>query len=265
MHPYTKPLIEILTKGFDGFRSTALAATSVAVIDSGVDASHPALRGRVSHAFVVQGDALLALDATANNDCRGHGTAVADLIARTAPNATLVDIRALRSDATGDGAEFVQAFQHALEMPVGLINMSLTVRPRWRDAIHGLCERAHRQNIAVIAAQNGAQFVAAPGLPAGLASVIGVDLHFLEGLLTILYRHRSAIEFAAAGERIAAAAAGGGYSEVTGSSFATPIVTGLCAVLRGAYPELRPYELKAILKALAHRHVHGTGNHPAGD
>jgi subtilisin family serine protease len=47
------------------------------------------------------------------------------------------------------------------------------------------------------------------------------------------------------------AAAGGGYTTMTGTSFATPIMCGHVALLMGAYPGLTPFEIKTLLKAFA--------------
>ena len=49
-------------------------------------------------------------------------------------------------------------------------------------------------------------------------------------------------------DEVTVAAAGGGYTTKTGTSFATPAVCGLCALLVGAFPDLRPFELKTLLK-----------------
>ena len=57
----------------------------------------------------------------------------------------------------------------------------------------------------------------------------------------------SGIEFRARGEDVRVAAMGGGYTTMTGTSFATPTVSGICALLRGAYPDLQTFEVKAIL------------------
>ena len=38
---------------------------------------------------------------------------------------------------------------------------------------------------------------------------------------------------------------------MTGTSFATPAISGLCALLLGAYPGLQPYEVKSVLRAKA--------------
>jgi subtilase family protein len=43
----------------------------------------------------------------------------------------------------------------------------------------------------------------------------------------------------------------GGYTTKTGTSFATPTVSAFCALLVGAHPDLRPFEIKTILKAFS--------------
>jgi subtilisin family serine protease len=48
-------------------------------------------------------------------------------------------------------------------------------------------------------------------------------------------------------------AAGGGFTRKTGASFATPHVAAMCALIRGAFPNLRPYELMSVLRAWGER------------
>ena len=62
------------------------------------------------------------------------------------------------------------------------------------------------------------------------------------------YFRQSRIEFAALGENVRTARAGGGWTRLTGTSFATPVVSALCALLRGANRELTLFEIKSILK-----------------
>ena len=52
-------------------------------------------------------------------------------------------------------------------------------------------------------------------------------------------------------KEVTVAAPEGKYAVQTGTSFAAPAVTGICALLLGAYPDLSPYEVKSALKALA--------------
>jgi subtilisin len=49
------------------------------------------------------------------------------------------------------------------------------------------------------------------------------------------------------------ASPGGGTTTMTGTSFAAPAVSGLCALLVGACPDLRPFEVKSLLKAFSIR------------
>ncbi|MCJ7472824.1 MAG: hypothetical protein MUP02_08465 [Actinobacteria bacterium] len=57
------------------------------------------------------------------------------------------------------------------------------------------------------------------------------------------FRPNHAIEFMAHGEEVRIAAAGGVYS----INFATPAISGIWALLRGAFPDPRPFEVKSIL------------------
>ena len=91
--------------------------------------------------------------------------------------------------------------------------------------------------------------VADSGFPAELSTCLGVDSGSFATNLTVRFTGTPPIEFMAHGEDIEVAVPGGGYRRQTGTSLATPTVTGLCALLIGAYPWLRPFEVKAVLKA----------------
>jgi subtilisin len=89
------------------------------------------------------------------------------------------------------------------------------------------------------------------GFPAELSSSIGVDLGNFLSQFHLKFRPDHAIEFIAHGEDVTVAAAGGGYTTMTGTSFATPAISGICALLVGAFPDLRPFEVKSILRWFA--------------
>jgi subtilisin family serine protease len=88
------------------------------------------------------------------------------------------------------------------------------------------------------------------GFPAELSSCISVDVGRFETALKVQFQADHAIEFVGHGEDVKVAAAGGGYTTMTGTSFATPAVSGLCALLVGAYPDLRPFDVKSLLRSL---------------
>src|SRR4029077_16557860 len=90
----------IFAEGWDGIRKRSMEPVSVAVLDSGIDATHAELAGRIAGAYAVELDAdertvVRELPANANNDVFGHGTSVAGIIAAIAPNARIYDVRIL--------------------------------------------------------------------------------------------------------------------------------------------------------------------------
>jgi subtilisin len=89
------------------------------------------------------------------------------------------------------------------------------------------------------------------GYPAEFTGSVSVDSAQTERLLDLLYHAGEIIEFAARGEEVEVAAPGGGLTTKTGTSFAGPLVAGLCALLLGRRPDLRPFEVKTLLKAYA--------------
>ncbi len=235
-------------------RRRRLAPVSVAVVDSGVDATHPALRGRVRAAWKVlqRGAAarVIKVPRPRNNDVYGHGTAVAGIVAAIAPNARLLDIRVLDERNLGGGPALLAGFEQAIASGARLINLSLACVAQYAPQLHELCERAYRRNQIVVAAKRNMP-LADNGFPAEFSSCISVDMADYPSPFVLDFLDPPPIEFAARGAGVAAPAAGGGHTHVTGTSFATPTVTGLCALLVGAFPDLRLFELKSLLKHAA--------------
>lgn len=240
---------------FDSLRGEELQSVGVAVIDSGIDATHHELRSRVFSAWRAQRGADAILRAVEvcnpiNQDEHRHGTAVAGIICAIAPNAVIHDYKIFADLETPVGEGMLACLEAAIESNVRIINMSLAAKSKMQDKISLLIERAYRRGIIVVGSQRNYP-VGDLGLPAELSYCIGVDLHNEPSPYQIHYRYGHVIPFVARGDNVLAPASGGGYMEVTGTSFATPTVAGLCSLLLGAYPELEQFEIKAILKACA--------------
>ena len=124
-----------------------------------------------------------------------------------------------------------------------------------------LCDRAYRLGKPIVAACRNMPLID-EGFPAALIPCIGVD-NMGAGPLDRWGYRTEIIEFAANGEDIPAAAAGGGKTTVTGSSFATPIVAAHVCLLLGAFPGLRPFEIKALLKEMSAPAEEPAANPPA--
>ncbi|MBM4037125.1 MAG: serine protease [Planctomycetes bacterium] len=247
---------QALQADLKALRRRRLAPVPVAVVDSGVDATHPALRRRVVGAWKVvprgKSARVVKVPRPRNNDVFGHGTSVAGIVAAIAPNARLLDIRVLDERNLGGGPALLAGLEQAIAADARLINLSLACVAQFAPQLHELCERAYRRNQIVVAAKRNMP-LADNGFPAEFSSCISVALGDFPTPFILEFLDPPPIEFAARGAGVLAPAAGGGHTHVTGTSFATPTVTGLCALLVGAYPDLRLFELKTLLKDFALR------------
>jgi subtilisin len=226
----------------------ALQPVDVAIIDSGIDATHPDLVGRVAVSRRIEDGQVTELDTPGNNDTYGHGTGVASIVARIAPNARLIDLRVLRPGNKGSGDDLLAGLRLAVRARHPVINMSLASPAKFVPQLIPLCERAYYQDQVIIAARRNMP-ISDEGFPAEFASVLGVDNGDLPQPIALRYHPRRVIELEAPGDAIPVAALNGGYTTLSGTSFAAPMVSGVCALLLGAFPALRPYEVRAILCA----------------
>jgi subtilisin len=228
----------------------------IAIIDSGIDAAHPQLSGRVSRGCVVEHGRdgsvqMREISAEKCADSFGHGTAVAGIIAEIAPAARLVNVKVLDDYNACTGDILIAGMKWALEQGIPLLNMSLaTSKPAWIPSLFELCERAFVQNSIVVAARRNFGDL---GCPAMFSSVISVDREEYTEKLRVHYRPRDMIQFDARGTDIEVLAPGGGHAIHTGTSFATPHVCGIVALLREAFPGITAPEAKAALMALSQR------------
>jgi subtilisin family serine protease len=183
------------------------------------------------------------------HDDFGHGTAVAGIITKVAPATKIISVRVLDEYNVCTGEVLLAGLQWALDQKVRLLNMSLaTLMPAFVPRLNDLCERAYAQNTIIVASRRNFGDM---GYPAQFSSVIGVDREEYKDLLRVHFRPRDFIEFDARGTDICVLAPGGGYARQTGTSFATPHVCGIVALLLEVYPDLTVAEAKAALKGFS--------------
>jgi len=235
------------------------AGVRVAVIDSGVDDEHPQLRGQVA-----TGQDFLHGDASGRQDCVGHGTAVASLIAATpadgaglrglAPGATIVPVRVSEQTDTEQqgGAEPVSParFAAAIDWAVDegnadVINMSLVMTAndsRVRDAV----ARAVDAGVIVVAAagNHGRPGEANPRpYPASYPDVIGVGAIDSNGVAAPFSQHGDYVDVMAPGDKVTFAVPGAGHTQGDGTSYATPFVAATAALVKQRFPTLTPAQV----------------------
>ena len=160
-----------------GDRSNWGAGVRVAILDTGVDFSHPALEG-------VQGTSVnLVEDETDETSYDGHGTAVASIIAGNpevigglAPKAEILSVRVLNSEGVGDGYTVASGIIEAVDRGADVINLSLGT-PGNSFVLEEAIEYVQQKNVLVVASvgNDGGKGVTYPARYDGVIGVAAVD------------------------------------------------------------------------------------------
>ena len=219
---------------------------SVCILDSGVDADHE-LVGRLDKAVAVSLDAdgqPVIADDTEGDLC-GHGTACAGVVRSLAPDCDLISVRVLGAGFTGSGDILLAGLRWAVEQGFDVINMSLsTTKRQFAGILHELTDAAYfRRTVLVASAHN----MPVESYPWKFSSVISVGSHEESDPLTFYYNPDPPVEFFARGVDVEVAWTGGSKIRCTGNSFATPHISGICALVLGKHPDLTPFQLKSVL------------------
>ncbi len=230
----------------------------IAIVDTGVEAAHPWVGGKLGASYFVE-DGQSAqpprvLPGPALDVC-GHGTAAAGQVRRIAPGAELISVRVLSEDRSGTSEALVAALSWLTTQEVHLVNLSLsTMRLGLAFRIGQAVDALAARNIACVCAQG--YHKTGHDYPTSFASTIGVTYEEMAAA-DLVFRPQSLVEFAACGVEIETAWVGGITRRVTGSSYAAPLVSAMAARLLQLRPTLTPYELKSLLKAYAERRAEG--------
>jgi subtilisin family serine protease len=239
----------------EGWKSCTGKGVAVAVIDSGIDANHPQLSGKVAGAVESKIEAnRIAFTESDTGDSAGHGTACAGIIAGIAPQAELHSIKVLGAHASGDGQAFLAGLDYAVSNKFRLINLSLgTTKPQFFAPLHDLLDRAYQAGCIVVAAANN---LPQPSFPSVFSSsLISVVKSDETDPFKFSFHYGQVIELTAPGVNVKTAWLDGGYRSLTGNSFACPHIVGICALLLERYPEMTPFQVKTMLYAIARKNA----------
>ncbi len=257
------------------------AGVRVAVIDSGVQADIPALQGRVA-----TGRDFLHGDPDGRQDCIGHGTEVASLIAGRAtggswlqgiaPGVTIVPVRVSEEEEDQNGGtsgdrvslpQFAAAIDWAVDQGhADVINLSL-VTVQGDSPVRGAIARAIGKGVVVVAAAGNsgdAQNTNPTPFPAAYPGVIGVGALTSDGVRAPYSQHGDYVDVVAAGDRITAALPGGGLKVDSGTSFAAPYVAATAALIKERFPRASPAEVARRIEATADPAPGGPLSPPSG-
>jgi subtilisin len=201
----------------------------VAVVDSGIEANHPDLHGKVDSdggiAVTLDQNGEVVVAPGQHDDAFGHGTACASIIHRLAPGAAITSVRVLGSGLVGKANAFLAGLGWAVERGFDVINLSLgTSRRDWALAFYEVCDRAYFQGSFVVTAANN---IARPSFPSLYASVASVACNLSKDPLRFHYNPDPPTEFLAPGIDIEVSWRGGGRIVGTGNSYAAPHIAGV--------------------------------------
>ena len=221
----------------------------VAVIDSGIDATHPELTGAVVQSYDTLSSPMKP---------HKHGTAIAGLIAArgklmgAAPAARILAIRAF--DGTGASAEgttfnILKGIDWAAANGARVINMSFAGPPD--PALHRSLEAAHKKGIVLVAAAGNAGPKSPPLYPAADPNVIAVTATDADDRLFPQSNRGRYVAVAAPGTQILVAIPDGGYEVSSGTSYSAAEVSGIVALMLERKDDLKPDKVRDILLATA--------------
>lgn len=221
------------------------AGVRVCIVDGGVEGDHPMV-GPVasSHAVVVREGAREVVEVE-HGDSFGHGTACAGIVRAIAPDCEIHSVRVLGERGGGTGRTLLAGLEWAIGQRFDVINMSLsTARPEFAQALRELADEAYFAGSVIVASAHNSQV---ESFPWRFSSVISVGSHTHPEPGRILYNPRPPVEFFARGQAVQVAGLRGSVTRSSGNSFATPHVTGRCALILGKHPRLTVFQLKTAL------------------
>jgi subtilisin family serine protease len=227
---------------------------TVAVLDTGVDQTHPDLAGQevAERNFG---------DSPDNVDRDGHGTHVASTIAGrgtpyrgVAPGARLLDAKVFDEDGYARDSSIIAALRWAADQGAEVVNLSLGGDDRpGTDPVEAAVEEVSARGVLVVAAAGNSYRPGTIGSPASADAALAVGAVDEADAMAMFSsrgpRHDGAVkpDLVAPGVDVTAAQAGGGHVAMNGTSMAAPHVAGAAALLAQQHPDWTGQRLKAAL------------------
>ncbi|MFO7641695.1 MAG: S8 family serine peptidase, partial [Candidatus Competibacteraceae bacterium] len=250
---YSKPwhLPKIAAPSAWDWNPTMGASITIAILDTGVDATHPDLAGQI-----VPGWNFYDNNAD-TSDTHNHGTWVAGTAAATTNNGTgvasvagqarIMPVRIAQPDGYAYWSTVAKGVTWAADQGAKIANISY----------NGVSGSSSVQNAAQHMRNKGGVVVVAAGNSGGQENISASDT-MLSVAATNSSDTRSSfssygayVDLAAPGESILTTARGGGYSNAKGTSFSSPIVAGVAALVMDANSMLSPPEIDGVLQSTA--------------
>lgn len=221
----------------------------VGIMDSGIDTDHEIFTDRY-----VESNVNFSTSGKANSsaDDNGHGTAVASVVIQSSTdNVKVRSYKVLDNAGTCSSSEVVAACEYILaqEDKPDIINISFTGYAQEETVIENEAVGTLVDAGITVCVAAGNDFVPASyASPAGSNKVITVGSYSEDNSFSDFSCYGDAVDVSAPGENIYCAKKDGGYTESSGTSFASPFVSSACAYVMMQNPKLSPSEIKEKIK-----------------
>ncbi len=223
----------------------------VAVLDTGVSATHPDLRGRILPGW----NFIANNDDTSDDD--GHGTFVAGLIAASsasgpegvAPGASILPIKILDNSGVGSTASFIAGINYAVDHGARVINISASGASD-SAALNDALANAEAHNVVVVGS-SGNDGTETTAYPAGVSTVLAVSATDHLNALASFASYGPYVDIAAPGVDITSTwwspQNGDGHATASGSSASAPLVSGVAAIVAAEEPGASAAAIREII------------------
>lgn len=226
---------------------------TVAVVDTGVQANHPDLKGRL-----LAGYNAIASGGAPDDDV-GHGTHVAGIIGALTNNQEgvagiswynkVLPVKALDNSGAGTTYSVAEGIIWAADQGAKVINLSLG---NYADSqfLHDAIKYAYDRDVVIVSAA-GNDNTERPGYPAAYEEVIAVAATNASGERASFSNYGDYIDITAPGESIASTYPGSQYAALSGTSMASPHVAAVAGLVRSLNPALTNKEVAELLTSNA--------------
>lgn len=264
---YTWPKIHLIDAQTESLGEGVL----IAVIDSGVDTSHPIFAQSMilpGIDFVGDGQGMSDFGNGTDDDgdgaideLAGHGTYITSLMATIAPQATILPLRAIDTDGRGTVFAIAAALVEAHNQGADIINLSFGTAEDI-GVLQPLLENLLDEGVlVVVSAGNGGQTGQGP-FPASMSGVCAIAATDADDVKASFSNAGGFVSLCAPGVGIVGAFPGGGYVVADGTSVSAAIVSGTAALViskDACDGEVAHLTVEASADPIADKNPKGTG------
>ncbi|MEH7130126.1 S8 family serine peptidase [Neobacillus drentensis] len=244
---------------------------TIAILDTGVDKYHPFLQNKVVSEACYSSLGLCPGNSTASTgpgsavDTEGHGTHVAGIatgrgtqFSGVAKNANIIAIKVLANDGNGNFSDLINGLEQVYSLrsqyDISAINLSLgggsfsSTCDYTYSSMKSIIDNLKSVGIATIVASGNEYTKNALSAPACISSVVSVGATNNSDVVASFSNSSSYLDLLAPGNPVYSSVPGGGYSSYSGTSMATPQVTGGFTLVQQKYPNASVDQIVSYLR-----------------